>query len=462
MGIRFVTVIAAVALGTQPALAQNPAQKPAAPKPAVAAPKQAPAQNGDKSAATQALRDSYIAMPLSERLSIQSDLIWSGDYNGGVNGEFGERAIAAVKAFQKRRKGNETGLLNPQEREALAAAVKQQQDQVGWKVVEDTSLDGARLGIPAKLTPQSERGASGSRWTAARGEVQVETFREKLTGGATLTTLFEEQRKKANRRTEYNVQRPDFFVASGMQGLKKFYVRVQLKDNEARGMTVLYDQAMEGIMQPVVVAMSSAFAPFSEGPVAPVRRVVEYATGIVVSKAGHVVTERQATDDCQIISVSGRGHADRIAEDKVSDLALLRIYGAGDLAPLALSAEAPKSAELTLMGIADPQVQAGGNAVSGKSAKLRGVEGARVMLDAAATAGFAGAAALDGQGQFVGMVDVMSASVGGPANAAPQAALVPAATIRNFLETAGVSPLIGRSTTDSAKAAIVRVICVRK
>ena len=103
-----------------------------------------------------------------------------------------------------------------------------------------------------------------------------------------------------------------------------------------------------------------------------------------------------------------------------------------------------------------------GDAVSGKSAKLRGVEGARVMLDAVAIAGFAGAAALDGQGQFVGMVDVMSASVGGPANAAPQAALVPAATIRNFLETAGVSPLIGRSTADGAKAAIVRVICVRK
>jgi len=36
-----------------------------------------------------------------------------------------------------------------------------------------------------------------------------------------------------------------------MQGLKKFHVRVYLKDNEARGLTILFDQAMETIMLPV-------------------------------------------------------------------------------------------------------------------------------------------------------------------------------------------------------------------
>ena len=83
--------------------------------------------------------------------------------------------------------------------------------------------------------------------------------------GSRSRELFDEQKKKANRRIEYNVLHGQISSSlSGMQGLKKFYVRVQLKDNEARGMTILYDQAMEGIMQPVVVAMSSAFAPFGE------------------------------------------------------------------------------------------------------------------------------------------------------------------------------------------------------
>ena len=78
--------------------------------------------------------------------------------------------------------------------------------------------------------------------------------------------------------------RPDFFVVSGTQGLKKFYVRAFAKDGEVRGLTILYDQAMEGTMDPIVVAMSSAFVPFAsyagrqraaEVP----RRKVEYGTG---------------------------------------------------------------------------------------------------------------------------------------------------------------------------------------
>ena len=39
--------------------------------------------------ANASIREAYAAMPAAERLSIQSDLIWSGDHNGGVTGAFG-------------------------------------------------------------------------------------------------------------------------------------------------------------------------------------------------------------------------------------------------------------------------------------------------------------------------------------------------------------------------------------
>ena len=64
--------------------------------------------------------------------------MWTGDYHGLVNGEFAERAVAAVKAFQKRNGGKETGVLNQPERAALAAAAKPKQDAVGWRIVDDT------------------------------------------------------------------------------------------------------------------------------------------------------------------------------------------------------------------------------------------------------------------------------------------------------------------------------------
>src|SRR4029078_8980956 len=101
---------------------------------------------------------------------------------------------------------------------------------------------------------------------------------------------------------------------------------------EVRGMTVLYDQAAETIMDPVVVVMSSAFTPFPGvsgvalvGPIP--KRMVEYGTGIVVSTAGHILTDRQLTEGCNVIVVSGDGEADRHAEDKADHLAPLRSYG---------------------------------------------------------------------------------------------------------------------------------------
>ena len=202
--------------------------------------------------------------------------------------------------------------------------------------------------------------------------------------------------------------RPDFFVVSGMQGLKKFYVRAQLKDNEVRGMTMLYDQAMEGIMEPVVVAMSSAFAPFGDGAATPVDRGARSntRTGIVVSKTGHIVTDAQATEGCQSSSLPGVGNAERVAEDKASELALLRIYGARDLKPLALSAQPPQSAELTLVGIADPQVQAGGSAVTTVKAQAARRERRRVTLEPAPRRDSPAPPRSTAQGQFVGMVDV--------------------------------------------------------
>ena len=40
----------------------------------------------------------FTAIPLPERMAIQSDLVWTGDYNGTINGEFGERAKPSAVA----------------------------------------------------------------------------------------------------------------------------------------------------------------------------------------------------------------------------------------------------------------------------------------------------------------------------------------------------------------------------
>ena len=77
------------------------------------------------------------AMAQAERLAIQSDLAWVGQYNGAITGEVSERMVNAIKEFQKVRGGKQTGVLNPQERGMLAETAKRRQENVGWKIVTD-------------------------------------------------------------------------------------------------------------------------------------------------------------------------------------------------------------------------------------------------------------------------------------------------------------------------------------
>ena len=313
--------------------------------------------------------------------------------------------------------------------------------------------------------PNARPGQGGTRWSSAQGQVQVETFRIREPG-TTISSVYTQQKAEpAGRKLEVNVLRSDFFILSGLQGLKKFYVRAESRDGEVRGMTILYDQATEGVMDPVVVVMSSAFAPFPGsgnniaallGP--PPRRKVDYGTGIVVSANGFILADRQVVDGCNVIQVSGQGDADVVADDATAGLTLLRVYGAADLVPAALSPDGARGDALTLVGIADPQSQGGARAVSTVPARLDGD-----TLQPVPQLGFSGALALDAQGRVLGMVTLKApvlASAG--AIIPPQATVVPSASLRRFLATQNVMPASGRTEADAAKASLVRVICVRR
>lgn len=410
--------------------------------------------------ALQKPEDTANAMAQAERLALQSDLAWVGEYNGAISGDVSERMVNAIKEFQKKSGGKPTGVLNPQERGALANTARRKQEGVGWKIVTEPAT-GARLGIPTKLVPQLTSDASGAKWTSPTGTVQVLLTRRKEASPATAKLAELEKKEPAGRTIDYTVVKPDFFVLSGMQGLKKFYLRGTFKGDEVRILTILYDQATQATVEPVVIAMSSAFNAFPSGVQAgpPPRKTVEYGTGVVVSDDGAVVTDRVATDDCIALTIPGFGNADRVAEDKDHDLALLRLYGARGLKPLNIAGPATQTA-LDITGIADPQSQGGGAAASSVKASVAQLGGGDAALSPPPALGFSGAAALDSGGKFAGIAVLKPVIVAGPANAAPaQAALVPADTVRSFLKSHGVN---ASGESADAKAAVVRVICVRK
>jgi hypothetical protein len=325
-------------------------------------------------------------------------------------------------------------------------------EAAGWRIIDDL-VTGARLGLPSALVPKTAPARMGSRWTSGQRQIDIETFR--LHEGA-LAALFDDEKKVRHRTVEHSTLTPDSFVMSGMQGLKRFIVRVQSSGSELRGVTILFDQAIEGVMAPIAAAMANSYQGFPDPNAAPppgLRRSVEYGTAIVVSGQGHLITSAQIADGCQAITIPGFGHAERIAADKANDVALLRVYGAQDLLPAALAGESGAGDDLTLVGIADPLAQAGGGAVTRAPAHRNAQN-----LDPAPKLGFSGAAAIDPQGRFAGMVDLSSTAVAG-AGAVNQTTLIPVETLRAFLQAQNIAPASGHTPIDQS---VVRVICVRK
>lgn len=468
---RQIAIVVCLALASSPASAEVPGTTPAGSKPATAKPvpsKPAPnkpdVQVARKTARKPAAKKpaaqkpvaatvkAYEAVPLAERLAIQADLAWTSYYEGPPGGDFDDpRTVDAVKSFQKGGNGKETGVLSADERARLADAAQRHEQEVGWRIIDDAQT-GARFGLPEKLVSVLGASRTGNTWISGHGQVRIETFRVREGG---LAALFEQEKKTPRGRTaDYGKLDPDSFVIAGTQGLKNFVVRVQANGAELRGITVLYDQATEGIMAGVAVAVANSFEGFPDpnaGPPPGQDPGVEYGTAIVVDHRGDLLTARRLTASCDALMVPGFGHAVRIADDATNDLALLRIYGARQLVPAALSGDSQMD-DLTLVGISDPRIQAGADKVTKMTARLDGQGFMPVP-----PLGFSGAAAIDAQGRFAGMVELKSAAAAG--STTRQAIFVSANAVNAFLTGQRVTPEPGSGAIEHS---VVRVICVRK
>jgi hypothetical protein len=119
-----------------------------------------------------------------------------------------------------------------------------------------------------------------------------------------------------------------------------------------------------------------------------------------------------------------------------------------------LSGDAGAVIDLKLVGVADPQAQAGGGKTSTVAAKLNGPG-----LEPVPPLGFSGAAAVDRQNHVLGMVELKAPVIASNGAASPQAVLVPAAAIRAFLQARKIALVTGGNGVGHS---VLRVICVRR
>lgn len=307
-----------------------------------------------------AAQKSYETLPEQVRKTIQTDLIWTGDFTGTASGSFGPLTFRAINAYKERGGAMPDGTLSPAERKSLNEAAAKARAAVKFEMVTD-SRSGVRLGLPLGLLPRTEALPNGaSRWQSADGRITLDTRIGQP--GDTLPALFEKvSASTPTRKVTYKVIRPDFYVVSGETAGGKFFSRMaagppaQTASGPAatgalRGFSLGYDKALAPSFDRLVIAIANSFEPFAgavtpaspaapaiaaipAAPTQPAARPAErQGTGLIVA-VDWVVTAHAALDGCKTPPrVAGRP-AEIRATAPGDGLDLLEVKGLGGGAP---------------------------------------------------------------------------------------------------------------------------------
>ncbi|HEV7258125.1 MAG TPA: serine protease [Bosea sp. (in: a-proteobacteria)] len=379
---------------------------------------QAPA--GASSPQLAAAQASFESLPEAERKAIQTDLIWTGHFNGAASGSYGPLTFRAINALKAPARGAADGMLNPAERRALAQAAQAARDAAGFRLIADDKT-GARIGIPARILPKRDVSSTGSRWQSEDGKVTLDT--STTSPGETLEAVFEKATaptpNNPGRKITYKLLRPDFFVVTGETPTGKFYRRLASGPSGLRGFSIGYDKALSGTIDKLVIAIATSFEPFPTGPLpaptavasaasasvtgsaaaaVPVRVTERYGVGLAVSDRV-VVTVAVAIDGCRSLRAGGR--TARLRGSPEGGLALLDVEGGPALAATGLRAEAPGESEnLVLVAFGEESGKRAAVALPGQGARV----GAGVAVFAPLQPGQSGTPVFDRQGRPAGIV----------------------------------------------------------
>lgn len=360
-------------------------------------------------------RTAWDRRPSSERETIQTGLVWTGDYTGAVDGTFGRMTFEALRAFQTRHDFAPDG--NPSEPALalLAKIAEEKRSAVGFRLVDDAAT-GVRIGLPLKLLGKPAKAEGGTRWVSKDGRIDYRTY---AVPKQDLAVLYERLKKEGpGHKVGYAVLRADWFVIADTVGPKRGYQRFERVGEGVRGFIVYSDPAIGPTFDRVVIASAASFAaePGKAPPVEtlpapkpadaatpPVKpaepeaatpapsAAIFAATGLLVAP-GRAVVVAAAVDGCRALTVSGKPAAVAGLDD-AETLALLSWADAAAVAPIRLAEVLPRPGEpetVVARGVAGTTASAGISTEAGVRAALQ--------------RGGLSAPVIDASGRLVGLV----------------------------------------------------------
>lgn len=375
---------------------------------------------------------------LPVRRGLQNALVWTGDYNGVVDGEFGPRTRAAIRSFQRGLGAHATGYLTEGEIARLEAARIAAVGAAGFRVVEDHET-GIRVGLPEAMLRRSGRDdffveyrsrpdRPAARllllsWAAGRDELGM-LFDAVLSDGALGTD-------------PYAVRRDEWFVVSGTKGGVTAYSHARFEDGALKGFFLQWPSSDSAIFGPIATAMYNSFdalpgivlapsiveapggnetpyatrngdhAPTLPEPPAPEAELVGTGSGFVVDGSGKVLTNAHVVEGCSAVEVGEGVPAVLTGIDTAADLALLQARGGQWPAVAGFSARPARlNSDVTVAGYPLHDLLGSLNVTRGAVSASSGPanDASVFQITAAVQPGNSGGPVLDEQGAVVGVV----------------------------------------------------------
>jgi peptidoglycan hydrolase-like protein with peptidoglycan-binding domain len=340
--IFFVAVNLAICANSALAAQNAPAAQPSAPA-------------GSSDPVFDAQKAAFDALSEADRRAIQDALVWTGDYNGVVDGAFGKRTRDSILAYQANIKAPTTGIVDAAEVARLVATAQKAKEAVKFQIIADEKT-GIRIGAPLRILDKRVVTGGGSRLAKADGSITLDLA--SLSGAdANLAALYGRLTADApGKKVAFKLSRPDFIVVSTEGGGRKTYARFAKAPangsdpNVVRGFTLSYP-AQSSDFDRIALAIADSFEPFPAGASRPTVTSTPPSSGASVGLAasGLIVASGEAlsaigSSECPHPSVDGKP-GKYLHEDKQSGLSLIGASVMTDAA-VAAPALAPLSDDL--------------------------------------------------------------------------------------------------------------------
>jgi len=380
-------------------------------------------------------------MSYQERIRTQFLLVFTGDYAALVDGAFGKLTYNALTTFQKHREFAPDGILDAAELLILQRDGLDLVKRVGFETKNESST-GITFGVPVKLFEPPAPAERGTRWQAYDGSIDLETLRVPRKETA-YKALFERlTRNDSGRTVDNKLLRNDYFVVTGTQGNRDFYVRVMKTPADSRGFSLSWESRHAVFMNRVAVAMSNSLRYYEDSPeigrpdamtsapglntreadktgaVPPAgksdraRRMPtgsSSGSGYLVTAAGHIGTNAHVVSNCRLLEVPGYGTATLVQADLVNDLAIIQLDAkhADHFAQFRAEQPIVRGEKVFVLGYPFAQIPDNNlNFAYGIVSSLAGVQGdiRHFMVSAPVQPGNSGGPVLDRTGALIGTV----------------------------------------------------------